>query len=302
MNKNKGYFLVFLTAIISGLSVFINKFGVSITNPDVFTGTKNIIVAIFLVCLLILLKDIKILKNLSGKDWILLLVIGLVGGSIPFLLFFKGLSLTTAAQGSFLHKTMFLYVALFAFIFLKEKINREFLAGAIFLFSGSALLLKIIPYSFGKGDLYIVLATLLWAGENVISKHLLRKFSGRLVAWGRMFFGSIFILMFLFATRQVSLMGALSSEQIIWVSITSILLFAYVITWYSGLKYVPVSQAACILLLGSPITTLLSASLLKSAIIPKEIFGALFTVLGIVFILWGSSFFKKIKEFIYFRM
>lgn len=294
--------MVFSTAIISGFSIFINKFGVSLTNPYIFTGLKNIVVAIFLSCVLLFLKDFKILKKLSKKDWTLLALIGLIGGSIPFLLFFKGLSLTTAAQGSFLHKTMFLYVALLAAIFLKEKLSKEFLFGALFLLSGSALILKTIPHSFGKGDLYIILATLLWAGENVVSKHVLKKLSGRLVAWGRMFFGSIFILIFLLSAQQLSLVGTLTFEQMIWVLITSVLLFGYVITWYSGLKYVPVSQATCILLLGSPITISLSVLFLKSAVVPKEIFGILFAALGIILILVGDSLFKKIKEFIYVRM
>src|SRR3989344_5494999 len=92
MIQNKGYFLVFLTAVISGFSIFINKFSVSAINPYVFTGLKNVIVAVFLSSLFIFLKDFKIFRTAKIKEWILLAVIGLVGGSIPFLLFFKGLS------------------------------------------------------------------------------------------------------------------------------------------------------------------------------------------------------------------
>ena len=46
MNKNKGFLLVLATAFISGLSIFINKFGVSVINPYIFTGLKNIIIAL----------------------------------------------------------------------------------------------------------------------------------------------------------------------------------------------------------------------------------------------------------------
>jgi drug/metabolite transporter (DMT)-like permease len=37
-----------------------------------------------------------------------------------------------------------------------------------------------------------------------------------------------------------------------------VLLFGYVTTWYSGLKLIPVTVATSILLLGAPITSLLS--------------------------------------------
>ncbi|MBU2635458.1 EamA family transporter, partial [Patescibacteria group bacterium] len=112
----KGYLLVFLTAIISGFSIFINRFGVSIINPYIFTFLKNASVAVFLLSILLLFKDWKVLKKIKKKQWVLLILIGLIGGSIPFLLFFKGLSITTAANGAFLHKTMFIYVALLAFV------------------------------------------------------------------------------------------------------------------------------------------------------------------------------------------
>ena len=111
---------------------------------------------------------------------------------MPFLLFFKGLSLTTAAQGGFIHKTMFIYVVILAAVFLKEKLSKNFIIGALLLMLGNLLLLKKMPESFGAGDALILAATFLWAIENVIAKYVLRDLGGKIVAWARMFFGSIF--------------------------------------------------------------------------------------------------------------
>ena len=279
----QGLLLVFLTAIISGFSIFINQFGVSIINPYIFTGLKNIAVAVFVCGLLLVMKDWRILKNLNKKQWLLLVVIGLVGGSVPFLLFFKGLSLTTSIQGSFIHKTMFIYVIVLAALFLKEKISKKLLFGGLLLLLGNIFLLKFIPHSLGKGDLLIFLATLFWAIENIISKSVLKELPSRIVIWGRMFFGSVFILVFLAFTGQLSLMANLNINQISWVLLTSILLFGYVMTWYSGLKHIPVSLATIILLLGSPITTLLS--FIQTGVTGwQEILGMGFVLAGIIFI------------------
>ena len=98
--------LIFLTAIISGFSIFINKFGVSMGNPYVFTFLKNSAVFVFLFSLILLFNEFKHFKKLKKQDWMKLITIGLVGGSIPFLLFFKGLSLITSAKGAFIHKTI----------------------------------------------------------------------------------------------------------------------------------------------------------------------------------------------------
>ncbi len=279
----KGLILVFSTAIISGFSIFINKYGVSVINPSVFTFLKNTVVALMLTSLILLIKDWRLLKSLTKKQWWLLCLIGLVGGSIPFLLFFKGLSLTGAAQGSFIHKTMFIYVAVLAVIFLKEKISKKFLIGALLLLLGNLIYLKALPTSFGKGDLLVLLATFLWAIENVISKYALKDLPAKIVAWGRMFFGSIFILVFLLVSGQAGQITTLNTTQIGWIFLTALILLGYVLTWYSGLKYVPVSTATAILLLGSPITTLLSLTI-GVKISPSEFLAGILMIIGLIFI------------------
>lgn len=291
----KGFFLVFLTALISGFAIFINKFGVSVVSPNIYTFLRVLTVAIFLTGLLLFLKDWPRLKNLPGKQWLLLITIGLVGGSVPFLLFFRGLSLTSAAQGSFLHKTMFIWVAIGAALFLKEKIDKKFLLGGLFLLFGSLILLKKLPYSLNRGDLLVFLATLLWAAENTISKYVLKDLEGRIVAWARMFFGALFILIFLLATQELPLISGLTLKQINWVLVTAVILFGYVMTWYSGLKFIPASQATVILFLGSPVTTLLSL-IAVGKINSQEIFSGILIILGIIFVIGFKEFWQLIKE------
>ncbi len=255
---SKGITLVFGTAIISGFAIFLNSYGVKGFDPYLYTFLKNVLVALFLVGLLLGIKEFSGLKKLKRKDWFLLAIIGLVGGCIPFLLFFKGLSMTAAASGSFIHKTMFIYVAILAAAFLKEKIpNRFFIAGALLLM-GNLYFLRFLPVSLQIGDLLILTATFFWAVENVISKYALRTLSPRIVAFGRMGIGSVFITLFLIFTGGFSAISTLTALHWQWVLISGIILFGYVTTWYTGLKYVKVSTATIILLLGSPITLLLT--------------------------------------------
>jgi len=295
MMKNKGLFLVFSTAVISGFSVFINKYAVALGDPTVFAFLKNSVVAIFLTALILAAKDIKILRRLSLKRYGLLALIGLVGGSIPFLLFFKGLSMSGAAQGSFIHKTMFVYVAILAAVFLKEKISRKFFIGALALLAGNVFLLKTLNFSFGYGDLLILLATLLWAGENIISKYALRELSGNIVAWGRMFFGSIFIFILLLLAGQFPSISTPNPAQIISIAATAVLLFGYNFTWYNGLKTVSVSTATAILMLGSPVTTALSA-IAAGKINPKEIASGALVIFGLIIIFGFDFVWRQVKN------
>ncbi len=294
----KGYFLVFLTAVISGASIFINKFGVSVINPFIFTGLKNLLVTLILTGLIVALKDIKLLRKLKGKQWLNLIFVGFIGGSLPFLLFFKGLSITSASQASFIHKTLFIFATLLAIVFLKEKIDQKFVLGGSLLLLGNTLLLKKLPSSLNQGDFFVLAATFLWALENVVSKHLLQELDARIVAWARMFFGTVFIFMFFLFTGQLPLLAEINLSQFFWVVITAIFLFGYVMTWYSGLKDIPVYQASAILLLGSPITTILTF-VFERKVSTEEMVGGLIITLGIILIfglkhLWGWT--KELKS------
>lgn len=278
----KGLSLVFLTAIISGVSIFLNKYSVSAINPYVFTFLKNVVVAVALLSLILMLKNFNELIKLNKKQWLNLVLIGLIGGSVPFLLFFKGLSLTSSAMGSFIHKSMFVYVGVLAVIFLREKLSKSIFISSILLLAGNFLILKLKSFSFNYGDLLILIATLFWAVENVISKHVLKKLSGNVVAFGRMFFGSIFILLFLGFTNQLAPIKDINASQFLWVLFTSLLLLLYVVTWYNGIKTIKVTVATSVLLIGSPVTTLLSSVFSGSISSLIELFGIVLTIIGVV--------------------
>ncbi|OGY26131.1 MAG: hypothetical protein A2Z24_01930 [Candidatus Woykebacteria bacterium RBG_16_44_10] len=293
---SKGLLLVFSTAIISGFSIFINKFGAGEFNPYLFVFLKNLLVAFLLVGLLLGLKEFKNLKKLAKKDWLILSIIGLVGGSIPFLLFFKGLSLTTAANGAFIHKTMFIYVAILAGVFLKEKMpNRLLIAGA-FLLMGNLYFLKFLPGGVQQGDLLVLAATLFWATENIISKRALKTLSPAIVAFGRMGIGSVFILLFLILTGNIQAMSKLTPLHFQWILISGALLFGYVTTWYTGLKYVNVSTAATVLLLGSPITSLLTFIFQGQPFSQTQLIGSGLLVFGVAFAIGFGTLWQTVKN------
>lgn len=282
MNKEHGLLLVFATALISGFSIFANKFGVSGINSNLYVFARSLLVSAFLISILLLQNQFSALKQLTLKQWRNLALVGLVGGSIPFLLFFRGLQLTSSVSSAFIHKTLFVYVAVLAAFFLKEKVDKRFLLAAILLLGGNYLLLGGLPGELSFGNLLVLSATLLWAVENVLSKHLLKELEGNVLAFGRMFFGALFVLVYLAFTGEVSLVASLSSAQWEWVMASSVILLAYVWTWYNGLKHVSVTAATCILLLGSPITSFLNYAYSGAAITAGQIGGILLLVSGVV--------------------
>jgi len=257
--KNKGIYFALLTALISGFSVFFNKFATGqFKDAYVFTTLKNILVAAGLIGILMIPKIFRELKTLNKKDWLSLLLIGLIGGAIPFLLFFKGLTLTSAVSGALIHKTLFIWVGILAVIFLKEKFGRLQWVAFALLFGGNLLLGGLKSWTFGTGELMIFGATLLWSVEYVFAKRALLKLSSEVVAWGRMFFGALILIGFVaFTGRGGGLIPA--ANQISWLALSSILLLGYVLTWYKALKYERASVVTAILVPASLITTALNS-------------------------------------------
>jgi drug/metabolite transporter (DMT)-like permease len=283
--QKKGMILVLSTAVISGFSIFINAIQVKMIDPSAFTFVKNAIVGIFLFGIILALKKWKELRSLNKKQWLSLILIGFVGGAVPFLLFFQGLSMTGGTTGAFIHKTMFLFVAILAPLFLKEKINGWVFPAALILLASNFLLIGADFKNLGIGHLMILMATILWSIENVYSKHVLKNVSGTVLAFGRMFFGSLFLLLYVVPTGGLNAMTAMSGEQWLWTIVSTALLAGYVLTWYNGLKNVPVSLATTILLLGSIVTTLLSSIFLQKTFNLNNVEGLMLAVLGVM--VWG---------------
>jgi drug/metabolite transporter (DMT)-like permease len=257
-NINKGLVLVLGTALISGISVFLNKFAVAaVSNSDVFTTAKNLSVGLILTALVLTPLFFNKLKKINKGDWIKLGLVGIIGGSIPFLLFFKGLSLTTPTSAAFIHKTLFVWVSLLAIWFLKEKIGKlQYLALGL-LFVGNITLLGFKFMNLGWPELLVLLATLMWAIEYIIAKKVLANVPGEIVAWARMFLGSIILLAYLVITGQAHYLAGFNWNQWYWIVISSILLLGYVLTWYKALQYLPAVTVTSILVLASLITTCL---------------------------------------------
>src|SRR3990167_5154629 len=285
----KGIYLSLITAVVSGFSIFASKIFVTKLDPLVFTTLKNLFVAVILSFMILNKSHIQSLLKLNRKDVLRLILIGLIGGGIPFALFFTGLSMTSAATGAIIHKTLFIWVAILAYFFLKERFGILQILGYILIIASAIFIAKINKFSLGAGELMILGATILWAVENVIAKRTLANVPSELVAWARMTIGSVVLFsVVLFQGKSIAITG-LSQEQIISVLIGGILLTTYVLTWYKALSYAPASLVAVILTLSTLITSSLSAMFITHNFPGVEILSNVILAVGVIAILKIST-------------
>jgi drug/metabolite transporter (DMT)-like permease len=273
--------LALATAAISGVSVFINKYAVSAAHdPILFTGLKNSIVAIFLIGIVFAFSKHREIRNLTKREWLQLATIGLVGGAVPFALFYMGLSMIPAATGALIHKTLFVWVALFGITYLNEGFSKLQWLGVAALFVSNLFLGGFVGFAYNTGEFLVFGATILWAIENILAKRALAKLSSITVASGRMVFGALFLALFLMATGRVSGLADMSIVGFEWTLLTSVLLLGYVLTWYTALKYAPASYVAALLVPATLVTNVLSAVFVTGTLTSAQAISGFLAVAG----------------------
>jgi len=274
-------------ALVSGVSVFINKYAIAGTHdPVLFTALKNGIVALFLAGIVLATHAHRELATLTRAQWTRLCLVGLVGGSVPFALFFTGLSLTTAMNGAFIHKTLFVWVALASVVFLRERFSPLQWLGVGVLVAANTLLGGLSGLTGSMGEALILGATLLWAGEHFVAKRALRDLSAVTVAGARMLLGSVVLFVFLATTGRITYATDLVPTHMGWTLLTAAFLLAYNLTWYAALKRAPASYVAALLVPATLVTTLLTAVYTTQTLTLPGLLSGILTVLGTTLLVW----------------
>jgi drug/metabolite transporter (DMT)-like permease len=255
-----GIALAFATACVSGIAVFVNSYGVDhFSDATVYTTAKNAVAGLVLVSLLALPAGAARARTpLTRPRWLAFAAVATVGGSVPFVLFFEGLSRADATQAAFIHKTLVIWVALLAVPLLHERVGAPHVAAIALVVAGQAWIAgELGTVVFGAGEAMLLAATLLWAVEVVLVKRLLASLAPRTLAVARMGLGTVILLGWLAVTARLGDLLALSATQWGWAALTGLLLSAYVATWYAALSRAPAVDVTAVLVVGAVVTALL---------------------------------------------
>jgi len=255
-----GIGLAAVTALVSGFSVFVNASAVrAFGDPVLFTTLKNGVAAVVLVGIALAVVDRAParVRSLDPRSLAGLAVIGVIGGGIPFVLFFTGLANASAPAAALIHKTLFVWVALLAAVLLRERLGGLQIGALALLVMAQLLILPADGLAWTAGEWMIAAATGMWAVEVVVAKRLLREVPSPIAAAARMAVGLVLLLGYLTVSGGLAGLGALGVEQWAWVLLTGGLLSAYVATWYAALRRAPASAVTAVLTLGAPITATL---------------------------------------------
>ncbi len=282
MTARWGVALALTTAVISGFAVFVNAYGVKqVPDAAVYTTVKNGVAALLLLVFAGLVVPARTVRRLGRRDWLGLAVIGVVGGSVPFILFFSGLAVASAPTAAFIHKTLFIWVALLAVPFLGERLGILPVAAMAVLLAGQALATPPTGIVWGAGETMIAAATLLWSVEVILARRLLvGQVPSPLLGAARLGVGLVVLIGYLAVSGRLGILAGLTPNQWFWALVTGLPLAGYVATWLAALKRAPASVVTSVLVLGAPITALLQALANGAVPAPGALLGQLLIVVA----------------------
>jgi drug/metabolite transporter (DMT)-like permease len=148
--------------------------------PMMLTISRFVVAALFYA---VVLGRSAVKKRLPFRHWVLLTAMSLTGVLGFPLLLYRGLQLTTATDAVLINATGPLVTAVLAAILLKERLFPRHILGGLISFFGVALIVsggsfeRLCQWHVNVGDLYILLAVVLWGLYSVISRWATRSHS-----------------------------------------------------------------------------------------------------------------------------
>lgn len=267
-----GYTFAILNAIVSGVAIYVNSQGVTLfRDSTLYTTLKNTVTGIvLLVPVLALARCRAELRGLSVRQWGWLLLLALIGGSVPYVLFFRGLQLTTPVTSSLVNHAQFLLVAVLALLFLRERVGLVVWSALVVLFVGVSLGGNLSAFRWNAGAGLLILSTIFFAAGVVLAKWLLRDLSVETVMAAKMSLGSLFLIVYIAATGRLSAVGSLSAQQWGFVLLTGLILVAFTVTAFVALRHITATAATAIPV-ASPLITTALVAVGSGKFVPKQL-------------------------------
>jgi drug/metabolite transporter (DMT)-like permease len=286
-----GIGLAAATACISGVSIFVNGLVVKeFSDPVALTGARNALVGLVLLGILVASGGMQEVRTLRRRQTAGLAALAVLGGSVPFILFFSGLAEATGPGAALIHKTLFIWVAALAIVFLGESLGIAQVVALVALLAGVLLIGPTGAVGAGPAEVMVLAATLLWSVEVIVARRLLggEGVSVRLAATSRMALGAVVIAAFLVASGRIGAVAAFSIQQWAIVTATGVLLLGYVTTWYAALQRAPASLVTAVLVGGAVVTGALATIRTGTIPAPPVEAGLGLLALGIGTVVWSA--------------
>lgn len=260
-----GVRLALLTALVSGVAVWLNGHAVHrYPDPTTATTAKNLVAAAVLVGVVV--RAARGRRGVAPRTAVAVrtsvrigaLAVAVIGGSVPFVLFFEGLARASSADAALLHKTLVVWVAILGVALLGERLSALHVAAVGVLVAGQAVLsVDLGALRPGSGEWLVLVATWCWALEAVLARRLLADVAPATLGAVRLGGGVVLLVAWAAVRGELATLTGLTAEQWGWAALTGVVLAGYVTCWYGALARIAAVDVTALLVPAVLLTTAL---------------------------------------------
>jgi drug/metabolite transporter (DMT)-like permease len=280
------YLELIFAAVAWGISFIATKVAVADVPPAVVVWLRF---TIGLVILFVFMLYRRMLRLPTFKDGLYFALLGFIGISFHQWLQSTGLVTSQASTTSWIVSTAPIFIALLAWLFLREKLGIMAVLGiglatlGVLLVVSKGNISSMFTGAIGTpGDLLVLISAPNWAVFSVLSRSALKKFPALFVLFYVMLFGWIFSSIHFLSIQGWTTIPQISSSGWLAVAFLGIgcTALAYIF-WYDGLQAITASQAGVFLYI-EPLVSLVAAALILGEIITlPALIGGSFILLGV---------------------
>lgn len=194
------------------------------------------------------------IKNLSLRDWLFVVGVGVGGSALASVAFTEAFHFVNPSVAILLQKLQPIVAILLAGIVLKEKLSRRFFVWAFIALLGAYVISfpGLTPKLYDGevwnpnvvGVFCALVAALLWGSATVFGKYLLNKVSFEALTALRFATGLVFLLGLNVWNGDIKEIGTISSTDLFYLVITSIVSGSLsLLLYYRGLQHTKASIA-----------------------------------------------------------
>ncbi len=289
--------MMLLAILFWGVNLTVIKIAMRHLSPHAFNSVRLAGSALILFLILALRRESL---SVSGRDLLLVAVLGILGNFCYQVLFIRGFDLTSASNASLILATSPIFIALIGSLFKMERLTWVGWLGIVVSFAGLYLVVSRQAGGFRfqgsglKGDLLIFAGNIFWAAYTVFSKPILDRMSPLKFSTLTLAAGAVVYLVY--AAPELGRLDWSAVPAPSWVALAGSGLFAIVlgyIFWYSSVKAVGSAKTAVFNNVTPVLAILFAVIFLGERFQPAQILGGLVILAGVYMTRTGDLFFIK---------
>ncbi len=296
------YLKLFFSALFWGSSAVVGKLLFESLLPSQVIFLRFFIAFLLLGIFIVFIRKQSI--SLSIFEHFKLALLGLIGVTVCYIFYIKGLFFSSALNAGLIEATIPLVTLFLAVILKEEKFNLLSALGFIIAYIGVVIIVTqlnlnlIKTLNFNIGDIYLLVSTLAFGVYNILIKKInFSNINQNQKLFYIFFYGSIFLLPWLYNDSQSNKLNwSLSMLEIFFVLVLSLgaSVLAYMF-FNEGIEKIGASRASSFINLVPIITIIFAIFFLREIPNKSQIIGAIIILLG-VYIAQKPKYFQKVLK------